>query len=70
MATVKTYKGKSMAKGGGGKFAKMRDAIMKSGKSADAAAAVAASAGRKKYGKTEFQRMATVGRKRAAKKAK
>jgi hypothetical protein len=68
-AKSKTYKGKSMRLGGGGKFAKMKDAIMASGKSAEAAAAITAAAGRKKYGKAEFQRMSAVGRKRA-KKAK
>lgn len=67
----KTYKGKSLKKGGGGKFAKMVDAIEKSGKvSEKQAKAIAASAGRKKYGKAEFQQMAAKGKKRAAKKGK
>jgi hypothetical protein len=66
----KMYKGKSMAKGGGGKFAQMSDAIVKSGKSRESADAIAAAKGRKKYGKAEFARMAAAGRKRTAKKGK
>jgi hypothetical protein len=61
---AKTYKGKSLAKGGGGRFQKMKDAIMESGKSAAAAEAITAAAGRKKYGKKEFQRMAAKGKKK------
>jgi hypothetical protein len=45
---AKTYKGKSLAKGGGGKFAQMTDAMMAHGMSKDSAEAVAASAGRKR----------------------
>lgn len=67
-AMPKTYKGKSMKLGGGGQFAKMVDAIKKTGKSTASAKAIAASVGRKKYGKTKFQKMAVIGRKRAAKK--
>jgi len=66
----KTYKGKSLRAGGGGKFAKMVDAIKKSGKSASAAKAIAAAAGRKKYGKKKFAKMGATGRKRAANKRK
>jgi len=54
----KTYKGKSLRKGGGGRFQKMSDAIVSTGKTRAQADAIAASAGRKKYGKKEFQRMA------------
>ena len=68
MAKPKTYKGKSLRAGGGGKFAKMVDAIRKTGKSLQAAEAIAASRGRKKYGKAKFQNWAAKGRKRAAKK--
>lgn len=67
-ATPKTYKGKSTAPGGGGKFQMMKDAIMKTGKNADAAAAIAAAQGRKKYGKEKFQSMAATGRKRSERK--
>jgi aspartokinase-like uncharacterized kinase len=66
----KTYKGKSLKPGGGGQFARMVDAIKKSGKSTDAAKAIAAVAGRKKFGKKRFQKMAATGRKRAARKNK
>ena len=65
----KTYKNKSLRKGGGGQFAKMKDAIMATGKSAEAAAAITAAAGRKKLGKVEFQKLAAAGRKRANKKS-
>lgn len=67
---AKTYKGKSLRKGGGGQFARMVDAIKGTGKSEKAAKAIAAAAGRKKYGKREFQRMAKVGKRRAARKRK
>lgn len=66
----KTYQGKPLRKGGGGQFEKMKDAIMKTGKSEEAAAAVTAAAGRKKYGKAEFQKMAAAGRIRAGKKGR
>jgi hypothetical protein len=64
----KTYKGKSLKLGGGGKFARMVDALKKKGKNPASAAAIAAAVGRKKYGKKKFQKMAATGRKRAAKK--
>lgn len=62
------FKGKSMAPGGGGRFAKMESGLEASGRSADSAKAIAAAAGRKKYGKAEFQKMATAGKARAANK--
>lgn len=62
----KTYKGKSLRKGGGGQFAQMKDAIMETGKSAEASATIAAAAGRKKYGNKEMAKMAAAGKKRAA----
>ena len=58
---------KSMKLGGGGRFAKLEKSLK--GKVQDPAA-VAAAVGRKKYGKKKFQKMATAGRKRAAKKGK
>lgn len=58
-----TYKGKSNAEGGGGRFAQMVDKLK--GKVEDPAA-VAASIGRKSKGKAAFQAMATAGKKRAA----
>jgi hypothetical protein len=65
---AKTYKGKSLKLGGGGQFLRMVDAIKKSGKSEAEAEAIAAAAGRKKYGTKRFDKMAATGRKRAAKK--
>lgn len=65
-----TYHGKSLAKGGGGRFARMEDALMRKGYSEESAGAITASRGREKYGKGEFQRMAAAGRKRAARKRK
>ena len=56
---------KSMKPGGGGRFAKMKKGLEKSGKSAESAGAIAASAGRAKYGKSRFQAMAAKGRQRA-----
>lgn len=64
----KTYKGKSTRKGGGGKFAMVTDAIMKTGKSESIAKAIAAAQGRKKYGAKEFAKMSATGRRRAKKK--
>ena len=59
--------GKSMRLGGGGRFAKLETSLK--GKVSDPAA-VAASIGRKKYGKKKFQQMAATGRKRSTKKGK
>jgi hypothetical protein len=56
--------GKSMEPGGGGRFAAMVGKLKKEGKSEDSAKAIAASAGRKKYGKSKFQEMAAKGRAR------
>lgn len=62
--TMKTdpVSGKSMAPGGGGRFARMERALK--GKVRDPGA-VAAAAGRAKYGKARFQAMAAAGRARA-----
>lgn len=65
---AKKYKGKSMRKGGGGRFAKLVDKLKSSGKSEESAKAIAASVGRKKYGTKEMARMAKAGKKRASKK--
>jgi aspartokinase-like uncharacterized kinase len=67
---AKTYKGKSLKPGGGGKFAKMVDTMKKKGVSEEAAKAMAAKAGMKKYGKKKMQSWAKAGKKRAAKKRK
>jgi len=62
----KTYKGKSMKPGGGGKFKKGVDAMTaKQGMSKKKAAVIMASAGRKKYGKKQMSAWSAAGRKRA-----
>lgn len=55
---------KSMKPGGGGRFAKLEGQLKKKG--VKKPAALAASIGRKKYGKKKFQSMAAKGRKRAS----
>lgn len=57
--------GKSMKLGGGGRFAAIEKAAAKGG--AKNPAAVAAAAGIDKYGQKKMTKMATTGRKRAAK---
>lgn len=69
-AVPKTYKGKSTKPGGGGKFAMMVDALKRKGKSVGAAKAIAAAAGRKKYGAKKMAKFAAAGRKRAKKGGK
>jgi len=54
---------KSMKVGGGGRFKKLEGQLKKKG--AKDPKALAASIGRKKYGKKKFQTMAAKGRKRA-----
>lgn len=56
---------KSMKPGGGGRFDAFVSRLVSEGKSASSAKAIAASAGRAKYGKARFQSMAAKGRKRA-----
>ena len=53
-----------MEPGGGGRFAAMVKGLKKEGKSEESAEAIAASAGRKKYGKSRFQEMAAAGKKK------
>ena len=60
------YKGKSTKPGGGGRFKKMVDDLMKRGKSRKQAEAIAANAGRKKYGAAKFDKMAASGQSRKA----
>lgn len=55
--------GKSMKLGGGGRFAKVEAEAKKSG--AKNPAAVAAAAGRAKYGNEKMSKMAAAGRRRA-----
>lgn len=61
MKTTGTYKGKSNKLGGGGRFSQVEAAAKKSG--AANPAAVAAMAGRAKYGATKMAQMAAKGRK-------
>lgn len=63
MKMTGTYKGKSNALGGGGRFAQLKDRLMAKGKSEESAGAIAASVGRKKYGKSTFQRLAARAKK-------
>jgi hypothetical protein len=58
---------KSMRPGGGGRFAALKKKLEGQGKSASSAGAIAASVGRKKYGKAKMAKWAAAGRKRAAK---
>jgi len=55
---------KTMEPGGGGRFAKMVNKMKGEGKSEESAKAIAASVGRKKYGKSKFQEMAAAGKKK------
>lgn len=47
--------------GSGGRFKAMTNKLEKSGKSADSAKAIAAAAGRKKYGAAKMNKMAAAG---------
>jgi hypothetical protein len=55
---------KTMEPGGGGRFAAMVGKLKSKGKSEESAEAIAASVGRKKYGKSKFQEMAAAGKKK------
>jgi hypothetical protein len=50
--------------GSGERFKALSSKIQKAGKSEDAAKAIAAAIGRKKYGNSKFQKMAAAGRKK------
>lgn len=63
---AKTYEGKSLRPGGGGRFEKMKDALMKKGMSEDRASAITASKGRSKYGASKMAKWASAGRRRKA----
>jgi len=67
---AKTYKGKSMRLGGGGRFAKMVDAIVRKGYSKKSAKAIAAKIGRDTYGKQKMAQWAAAGKKRKSKNKK
>jgi hypothetical protein len=57
---------KSMKPGGGGRFAKMTSKLRSQGKSPEAAKAIAASAGRAKYGKKGMAKMAARGKRKSS----
>lgn len=58
-----------MKPGGGGRFSKLKREIAAKGGARDAGA-IAASIGRKKYGKKKFAKMSAKGRKRARKSSR
>jgi hypothetical protein len=62
--TMKKGGAKTMEPGGGGRFAAMVGKLKGQGKSEESAEAIAASVGRKKYGKSKFQAMAAAGKKK------
>ena len=74
----KTFDGKSTKKGGGGRFALVKEGAAKSlekkgvspKKAKERGAAIAAVMGREKYGKAEMEKMSVAGKKRAAAKKK
>lgn len=57
---------KSMKPGGGGRFAKFVSKLKSEGKSESSAKAIAAAAGRKKYGAKKMASFAAKGKARAA----
>lgn len=59
ISTKGTYKGKSNKLGGGGRFKQVVDSLKKKGKSTKSAKAIAATIGRKKYGKKKMSTMAS-----------
>ena len=63
----KTYKGKSLKPGGGGQFARMVDALPDNMPLSEKKA-IAAKAGRRKYGSKKMAKFAIQGKKRANKK--
>lgn len=56
-----------MKLGGGGRFAKMKAAMVKKGYSEKSAAAITASVGRAKYGAKKMAKWSEAGRKRGSK---
>jgi hypothetical protein len=64
----KIYKGKSLVPGGGGKFAKMKDALLDKGYSLKSAEKITAAKGIEKYGQAKMTAWAKAGKKRAKNK--
>lgn len=65
--TPKSFDGKSMKLGGGGKFAKGVSQMTSKGIPSKEAAAVMAIKGREKYGAAKMNKMAQAGKKRTKK---
>ena len=63
----RTYKGKSLRAGGGGRFARLANKIKRRGGVSNPKA-VAAVIGRRKYGAKKMAEMSAAGRRRAARK--
>jgi len=59
-----TYKGKSLAPGGGGRFAQLVDKLRAQGKSLASAKRIAAWVGRRKYGAKQMTAWSVAGKKR------
>jgi len=59
----RTYRNKSLRKGGGGRFARLEDVFSKQG--VKDPAALAAVLGRKRYGQEQMTKWSVAGRKRA-----
>lgn len=64
MAKAKTFAGKSLKPGGGGRFAKGKAALEKKGMSGKSAGAIMAAAGRKKFGNKKMSAWSKAGRAR------
>lgn len=60
----KTYRGKSLRPGGGGRFARLEDVFNKQGDIENPGALVAA-IGRKKFGQAQMTKWSAAGRKRS-----
>lgn len=65
---AKTYKGKSLRLGGGGRFARDVDKLVAQGVPRKVAEARVAYRGRRKYGAAKMAKWSAAGRKRAARK--
>lgn len=64
MTMPKTYKGKSMRPGGGGRAARMKDKMMRQKHPPKNPGAVIGIMGRKKYGAKKMAKWSAAGRKR------
>lgn len=67
---AETYKGKSLELGGGGRFARLVDQLIRRGLAAKRARAIAAAIGRKRYGARRMAAFAAAGRRRKKRRAR